>query len=275
MFSCLCKVTDLAVCLCLWECAFKCVHVFLQSFVCMCVSETEIQPASWTSPLSSSCIIPPRAQDSALSLRVTHGEAAPCPWRTEGITALSLSVTPALSPVMPPRWQVEGGGGTPITNGDRLTGDRWSQPDRKCHRHSNLHTYPSVVVCVNVCKHTNTYSCFVKHHWDVITRSFWGWNDSLWDLLYDFLNCKGINLNVRNGKKKRKEKKSRYSGKILIIMNTACPQLCPVVSLLTSQCCQNCTGWRNLLWLTSSPSPNKPGCIFYLYRHLCSYSFNC
>lgn len=109
-------VADLAVCLKVHVCLCAqhvCVSVHLScscDHLYACVCETEIQPASWTSLLSSSCIIPPRAQDSTLSLRVTHGEAAPCPWRTEGITALSLSVTPALSPVMPPRWQVVGRG---------------------------------------------------------------------------------------------------------------------------------------------------------------------
>lgn len=101
---------------CLHERALKCVHSSHHLYACVC--ETEILPASWTSPLSSSCIIPPRVQDSTLSLRVTHGEAAPCPWRTAGITALSLSVTPALSPVMPPRWQAGG------------VCDKWWQTDR-------------------------------------------------------------------------------------------------------------------------------------------------
>ena len=110
---------------CVQACAF--VHSVICMHACVCVCEAEIQPASRASLLSTSCIIPPRAQDSTLSLRVTHGEAAPCPWRTEGITALSLSVTPALSPVMPPRWQVEGswgGEGGPVKSADRLTGDR-------------------------------------------------------------------------------------------------------------------------------------------------------
>ena len=90
-----------------------------------CACETEIQAASGAAPLSRSRIIPPRVQDSTLSLKVTHGEAAPGPWRMAGITAPSLSVTLALSPVMPPRRQAEGeaaGGG--VTHGDGLTGDR-------------------------------------------------------------------------------------------------------------------------------------------------------
>lgn len=114
--------------MCWYECAF------VLSIICMHACVKQIEPTSWSGRLSRSCIIPPRVQDSTLSLRVTHGEAAVCWRRTAGITSLSLSVTPALSPVMPPRRQAEAGwgagereregGGLPVTDGDRLTGDR-------------------------------------------------------------------------------------------------------------------------------------------------------
>ena len=38
-----------------------------------------------------------------------------------------------------------------VMSADRLTGDRWSQPDSGCHRQSNLHTFPTVLQCVCVC----------------------------------------------------------------------------------------------------------------------------
>lgn len=162
-----------------------------------CVCETEIQPASGTSPLSRSCIIPPRVQDSTLSLTVTHGEAAPSPWRTAGITSLSLFVTLALSPAMPPRWQAEGGG--PVTISDRLTGDRWQvKPARQRAPQTLKPSYiPQCgsIMCaeVNVRSHTNAYAASCNTTGMELQGPFGGWNDNIsTDLLCIFLNCRGF-----------------------------------------------------------------------------------
>lgn len=145
-----------------------CVHLCIPHLYAS-VCETEIQSASWTPLPSSSCIIPPQAQDSTLSLRVTHGEAAPCLWRTEGITALSLSVTPALSPVMPPRWQVEGGGGG---SHERRQTDRWQvTPARQQVPQTLKPSYISQCSSVYVCECVLAYKhikllCLTPLGWD-------------------------------------------------------------------------------------------------------------
>lgn len=94
------------------KCFMQTAHTVVQACVNVCICSVICMHAcvSWTRLLSG-CITPPKAQDSTVSLRVTHGETAPCPRRTAGITGLSLSVTLALSSVVPPRWQVEEGGG--------------------------------------------------------------------------------------------------------------------------------------------------------------------
>lgn len=108
-----------------------------------------------SSPLSHGGIVSPRAQDSALSLRVTHGAAAPCPQRSEGISALSVSVTAALSPVMPSRWQAEGSGGLGgvLEHHQQWQTDMWQVKPTN----PSVRMYSGVVqVCVStsVCLHT-------------------------------------------------------------------------------------------------------------------------
>lgn len=134
---------------------FACQH--WRTLVCLKLIQPASRHISWVPP-SSRSIIPPRAQDSTLSFRVTHGEAAPCPWHTAGITTLSLPVTLALFAVMPLTLVDWGGGSFRGRHCHECwQTDRWQvKPDRQRLTHLNLHAYLSVAQCENVCLHINT-----------------------------------------------------------------------------------------------------------------------
>lgn len=126
----------------------------------------------------------PRAQDSTLSLRVTHGEAAPCPWRTEGITALSLSVTPALSRHAPALagWARRGGPSWAVTDW-QVTGEA-SPTACATDTPTFIHNPVWFDMCVWMCACIQTHAAGLFNTTGMgLQGPSVGQNAALWDLL--------------------------------------------------------------------------------------------
>lgn len=118
--------------------------------------DAEIQLASCTSSLK---YLHQSTSDAGLQA-VTLGDT----WRCSPLPVMYrgdlCSVTVCHSSFVPlsgPQAGKSKAGVYPVMNGDRLTGDRWSQPDSECHRHPNL-SYISQYGCPWMCANIQTHT---------------------------------------------------------------------------------------------------------------------
>lgn len=135
---------------------------YIDLLVCLC--DNQAQPQSTD---QSSILWQHRLTSGAGLHSVTHsdtwsGSPLPVAFRRD---QRPVSVChSSFVPVLPSRWQNGGGGVVDGDNGsrDRLTCDRWRQPNS--YRHPSVHMYSGVVWCVPV----RVCACIQLHGWGML-----------------------------------------------------------------------------------------------------------